>query len=61
MLAGIVNAPSVDDPISDPDNARSRLEHVIARMVAVGYLTRGQGQQALAAPLGLTSGTSAGC
>ncbi|HEX3711259.1 MAG TPA: biosynthetic peptidoglycan transglycosylase [Trebonia sp.] len=61
MLAGVVNAPSVDDPISDPDNARSRLEHVIARMVAVGYLTRGQGQQALAAPLGLTSGTSAGC
>jgi len=61
MLAGVVNAPSVDDPISDPDNARARLEHVIARMVAVGYLTRAQGQQALAAPLGLTDGASAGC
>jgi penicillin-binding protein 1A len=61
MLAGVVNAPSVDDPISDPGNARSRLEHVIGRMVAVGYLTQGQGRQALAAPLGLTSGASAGC
>jgi membrane peptidoglycan carboxypeptidase len=61
MLAGVVNAPSVDDPISDPDNARARLEHVIARMVAVGYLTRAQGQRALAAPLGLADGASAGC
>jgi membrane peptidoglycan carboxypeptidase len=61
MLAGVVNAPSVDDPISDPVNARTRLEHVIDRMVAVGDLTAAQGQQALSAPLGLTSGTSARC
>jgi membrane peptidoglycan carboxypeptidase len=61
MLAGVVNAPSVDDPISDPDNARARLEHVIARMVAVGDLTNAQAQQALAAPLGLTSGDSPDC
>jgi membrane peptidoglycan carboxypeptidase len=61
MLAGVVNAPSVDDPISDPDNARIRLEHVIARMVAVGYLTSAQGQRALSAPLGLTGGASASC
>jgi membrane peptidoglycan carboxypeptidase len=61
MLAGVVNAPSIDDPINDPDNARARLEHVIARMVAVGYLTKSQGQQALSAPLGLTAGNSADC
>ena len=61
MLAGVVNAPSVDDPISDPANARARLEHVIARMVAVGYLTGAQGQQALRTPLGLTPGTSPSC
>ena len=61
MLAGVVNAPSVDDPINDPDNARARLEHVIARMVAVGYLTKVQGQQALSTPLGLTPGNSADC
>jgi penicillin-binding protein 1A len=64
MLAGVVNAPSVDDPVSDPGNARTRLEHVIGRMVAVGYLSAAQAKQALAAPLGLTgaaSGTPAGC
>jgi membrane peptidoglycan carboxypeptidase len=61
MLAGVVNAPSVDDPIDDPVNARTRLEHVVGRMVAVGYLTSAQGQQALAAPLGLTSGDSPNC
>jgi penicillin-binding protein 1A len=59
MLAGVVNAPSVDDPINDPANARARLEHVIARMVAVGYLTKAQGQQVLGTPLGLTAGDSA--
>src|ERR1700748_1907847 len=53
MLAGVVNAPSVDDPVTDPANARARLEHVIARMVAVGYLTGAQGQQALRQRLGL--------
>jgi membrane peptidoglycan carboxypeptidase len=56
-----VNAPSVDDPISDPDNARARLEHVIARMVAVGDLTTAQGQQVLGTPLGLTTGGSSIC
>jgi membrane peptidoglycan carboxypeptidase len=61
MLAGVVNAPSVDDPIDDPANARARLEHVIARMVAVGYLTSAQGQQALRTPLGLTAGDNPRC
>jgi hypothetical protein len=61
MLAGVVNAPSVDDPINDPVNGRARLEHVIARMVAVGYLTSAQGQQALRTPLGLTAGDNPSC
>jgi penicillin-binding protein 1A len=61
MLAGVVNAPSVDDPISDPVNARTRLEHVISRMVAVGDLTSAQGQQALNSSLELTSGISSSC
>ncbi|MGH3266568.1 MAG: transglycosylase domain-containing protein [Trebonia sp.] len=61
MLAGVVNAPSMDDPISDPANAKARLEHVIGRMVAVGYLTKAQGAQALRTPLGLTSGDGANC
>lgn len=61
MLAGVVNAPSIDDPINDPGNARTRFEHVIDRMVAVGYLTGAQGQQALRTPLGLTAGTNPNC
>jgi membrane peptidoglycan carboxypeptidase len=61
MLAGVVNAPSVDDPISHPEAGRVRLEHVIARMVAVGDLTGAQGKQALDASLGLTSGTTSSC
>ena len=56
LLAGVVNAPSADDPVTNPANARARLEHVIARMVAVGYLTNAQARQALSAPLGLTQG-----
>jgi len=61
MLAGVVNAPSVDDPINDPGNARARLEHVIARMVAVGDLTTAQGQQVLGTSLDLTAGGSSNC
>ena len=40
MLAGVVNAPTYDDPIAYPAAARARLVHVIGRMAAVGYLTR---------------------
>jgi len=61
MLAGVVNAPSVDDPINDPANARARLEHVISRMVAVGYLTQAQANQELSTPLGIVPRDEAGC
>jgi len=61
MLAGVVNAPSADDPVKYPGNARFRLEHVIARMVAVGYLSKARGQRALSAPLGLSSGYKPDC
>jgi penicillin-binding protein 1A len=61
MLAGVVNAPSLDDPIDDPVNARLRLEHVIARMVAVGDLSNSQANAALAASLGIVARDQAGC
>ena len=61
MLAGVVNAPSLDDPIADPVSARQRLEHVIARMVAVGDLTSSQATTALAAPLAIVPRDQAGC
>jgi membrane peptidoglycan carboxypeptidase len=61
MLAGVVNAPSIDDPVNDPMNARARLAHVIARMVAVGYLTPAQGTRELRAPLDIVPREQAGC
>jgi penicillin-binding protein 1A len=53
MLAGVVNAPTYDDPLVYPRQARTRLVHVIGRMAAVGYLTPAQETAALDAPLGL--------
>ncbi len=61
MLAGVVNAPSIDDPISQPANARARFEHVIARMRAVGYLSKAQAALALRTPLGLKANASPRC
>jgi membrane peptidoglycan carboxypeptidase len=53
MLAGAVNAPTYDDPLVYPVQARARLVHVLNRMAAVGYLTRTQQAAALKAPLDL--------
>jgi membrane peptidoglycan carboxypeptidase len=61
MLAGVVNAPSLDDPIDDPVSARQRLEHVVARMVAVGDLSTSQANAALSASLGIVPRDQAGC
>ena len=55
MLAGVVNAPTYDDPLVYPRQARTRLVHVIGRMAAVGYLTQAQQSAALNAPLGLSA------
>jgi membrane peptidoglycan carboxypeptidase len=51
MLAGVVNGPSIDDPVTNPDNGRAREEHVIGRLVATGALTQAQADQALATPV----------
>ena len=55
MLAGVVNAPTYDDPLVYPKQARARLVHVIGRMAAVGDLTQAQETAALNAPLGLSA------
>ena len=55
MLAGAVNAPTYDDPLVYPAQARARLVHVIDRMAAVGYLTQAQQAAALKAPLDLSA------
>jgi membrane peptidoglycan carboxypeptidase len=55
MLAGVVNAPTYDDPLTYPRQARNRLVHVIGRMAAVGYLTSAEQATALKTPLGLSA------
>ena len=55
MLAGAVNAPTYDDPLVYPAQARARLVHVLGRMESVGYLTEAQEQQALKQPLNLSA------
>ena len=49
VLAGVVNAPTADDP----QNARAREEHVVGRLVAVGDLTQAQGTAVLGTSLNL--------
>ena len=53
MLAGVVAAPSVYSPFSNPALATDRERHVLDRMVESGYITPAQAQAAYAAPLGL--------
>jgi penicillin-binding protein 1A len=51
LMAGLVQGPTVDDPIDFPAAGRAREVHVIGRLVATGALTRAQAAAALAVPL----------
>lgn len=53
MLAGLLQAPSVYDPFEHYALARQRQDHVLAQLVANGYLTRSRAAQAYASPLSL--------
>jgi penicillin-binding protein 1A len=62
MLAGLVQGPSLDDPLTHPANARTREVHVVGRLVATGKLTEAQGKAALAVPLStLVAGAGQDC
>jgi hypothetical protein len=62
LLAGLVQGPSMDDPLTHPASAREREVHVIGRLVATGKLTQAQGRAALAVPLSsLVSRAGQGC
>ncbi len=53
MLAGVLQAPTRDDPLTHLDEARARQHHVLARLVDNGELTAAQADVATAAPLHL--------
>jgi membrane peptidoglycan carboxypeptidase len=48
-----VNAPTADDPRTNPENARNREIHVVNRLVSVGTLTQAQASTVLAQKLHL--------
>jgi membrane peptidoglycan carboxypeptidase len=48
FLAGVVNAPTLDNPRTNPENARNRETHVVQRLIATKVLTQAQGQAVLA-------------
>jgi penicillin-binding protein 1A len=61
MLAGIVQAPTADNPIAHYTVARAREAHVLGRLVATGRLTATQAARAYRAPLHLVGGPGTGC
>jgi penicillin-binding protein 1B len=42
LLAGLLKAPSYDDPLRHPDRALARRREVVSRLRAVGVLTAAQ-------------------
>jgi membrane peptidoglycan carboxypeptidase len=61
LLAGLMQAPSTDNPIAHLTVARAREAHVLARLVATGVLTQAQAAGAYRVPLQLVGGPGTGC
>jgi len=50
-LAGLPKAPSLYNPISNPQRAKQRQQYVLRRMSELGYITAAQYEEALKAPV----------
>src|SRR3954469_1119647 len=63
MLAGLVQSPTNDDPITNPENAATRRNQVLQRMHDLGHIDDQQLADAIAAPVQVVPGQSApnGC
>jgi len=61
LLAGMVQAPSADNPIAHYNVARAREAHVLGRLAATGKLTQTQADRAYKQPLRLVGGPGTGC
>jgi membrane peptidoglycan carboxypeptidase len=61
VLAGVMPAPSIYDPVTHFASARAREAHVLSRLVATGALTRAQADRAYRQPLHPRHGRRAGC
>ena len=51
MLAGLPKAPSLYNPVSNPQRAKQRQQYVLRRMTELGYIDATQYEDALKAPL----------
>ena len=51
MLAGLPKAPSMYNPIANPQRAKQRQQYVLRRMTELGHITSAQFDEALKAPL----------
>jgi hypothetical protein len=60
-LAGLVQGPSADDPITHYAQGRAREAHVLGRLVATGKITQARATAAFAQPLHLIGGKGRGC
>jgi len=51
LLAGLPKAPSLYNPVANPQRAKQRQQYVLRRMNELGYITAAQHDDALKAPL----------
>jgi penicillin-binding protein 1A len=51
MLAGLPKAPSLYNPVANPQRAKQRQQYVLRRMSELGYITAAQYDEALKAPI----------
>jgi membrane peptidoglycan carboxypeptidase len=61
LLAGLVQAPSADDPLAHYASARAREAHVLGRLAATGTLSPAQAARAYRQPLHLAARPARGC
>ena len=61
MLAGLVQAPSTDNPIAHYGVARAREAHVLGRLAATGMMREAQASQAYRQPVHLAGGQGTRC
>jgi membrane peptidoglycan carboxypeptidase len=61
LLAGLVQAPTTDDPINHPAAGLAREQHVIGRLVSVGAISQTDANAYLAIPLGSLLSNAGGC
>jgi len=56
MLAGLVQSPTNDDPLTNPQYARARRNEVLTRMHDLGHISDQQLAEATATPIGIIEG-----